>query len=83
MKSSYGDGVLETGQATRMSREDLNGADFEYVALGTVILDEGHAYRVIGFERSREAISWLYLEDPQSGVFVEHDLSDGISRLAL
>ena len=78
MKSSYGDGVLETGQATRTNREDV-----ESVALGIVILDEGDAYRVVGFERSKAAISWLNPEDPQTGAFVEHDLSDGLSRLAL
>jgi len=78
MNSSHGDVVLETGHATRMNREDV-----EDVALGTVILDEGQAYRVVGFEPSKAAISWLFLEDPQTGVFVEHDLSDGLSRLAL
>jgi len=66
------------GRATRLNREDV-----EYVALGTLILDEGHAYRVVGFERSKAPISWPYLEEPQTGVIVEHDLSDGLSRLAV
>ena len=73
MDNSSGDFVLEARWATRVKREEV-----EYVALGTLICTEGHAYRVVGLERLKSAISWLYLEDTQTGAFVEHNVSDGL-----